>query len=80
MSMKSKCLDIYLIFKSQNIVSDFEKEILQVASKEFMNTTLIGCRFHLHQAWWRKFMKLGQSSNTKIRIRKSENGSTTFSD
>ncbi|XP_060863254.1 uncharacterized protein LOC132951228 isoform X1 [Metopolophium dirhodum] len=49
-TLKSKCLEINLIFKPQHIVSDFEKGILQAPRKEFPDTTLIGCRFHLSQA------------------------------
>lgn len=58
-TLKNKCLEMNLIFKPQHIVSDFEKGILQAAIKEFPNTTLVGCRFHLSQAWWRKIMGLG---------------------
>jgi len=58
-TLKSKCLEMNLIFKPQHIVSDFEKGILQAARKEFPDITLIGCRFHLSQAWWRKIVGLG---------------------
>nr|CAI5824211.1 unnamed protein product [Callosobruchus analis] len=57
--IKNKCLELGLLFRPGKDVSDFEKAIHSGILQCFPTTEIIGCRFHLSQAWWRKIQTLG---------------------
>lgn len=49
----------------EQIVIDFEIGIHNATRLIWSEARLIGCRFHLSQAWWRKIQNLGLSSEYK---------------
>ena len=61
-----KCLEIGLIFYPRKIVVDFELTIHLAIKEQWDVVEIIGCRFHLKQAWWRKIQNLGTKITIKI--------------
>jgi hypothetical protein len=59
------CLSRQLTFAPIEIVIDFEKAIHQAVLNIWPNVIIIGCRFHLTQAWWRKIQQLGLTTDYK---------------
>jgi len=47
---------------TKNVTVDFELAIHKAIENVWPNTTIIGCRFHLTQSWWRKYQKCGLTS------------------
>lgn len=66
------CSDKYsLRLQPSTIVVDFEQAIQKSIKTVWQNTEIIGCRFHVSQAWYRKLNQLGlsteyQDSNSAI--------------
>lgn len=57
------CKNHNLQLKPAQIVIDFEKSIHVAVSNVWQDdTAIVGCRFHLSQAWWRKLQQLGLST------------------
>lgn len=52
-------------FLPEIIVIDFEQAIHSSVKESFPNSKIIGCRFHLAQAWYRKIGQLGLSTEYK---------------
>lgn len=64
--IKSKIQSIYsLQFEPKEVFVDFEKAIHVAIKNIWPNTQIYGCRFHLHQAWYRKIKSLGLSDHYK---------------
>lgn len=59
--LKSKCEEINLALQPRTVTVDFEKGIHNALAEVFPESKILGCRFHLGQAWWRKIQKLGLS-------------------
>jgi len=58
-----KCFTLGVQLLPQYITTDFEKSIIINAIHEIWPLTqIIGCRFHLTQAWYRQIQKLGLST------------------
>lgn len=57
--LKEKCCNANLIFVPKIIVADYELAIHKAISAQWPTTKIIGCRFHLGQAWYRKIQSLG---------------------
>jgi len=71
-----KCSKINLHLLPKSVTIDFEKAILNSMHEIWSQTKIIGCRFHLTQAWYRQLQNLGlpteyqnQSSEIGIWIR-----------
>lgn len=61
-----KCVDIIQQnFYPKQVVADFEQGIHGAVYSMWKNVTIIGCKFHLGQAWWRKIQSLGLSTEYK---------------
>ncbi|XP_064462771.1 uncharacterized protein LOC135373613 [Ornithodoros turicata] len=52
-------------FEPTTVVVDFETAIHNAVRPSWPNANIVGCRFHLGQAWWRKIQKLGLSPSFK---------------
>ena len=64
--LKSNIFEAYKIeFYPKIIYVDFEKAIHNGIVQIWPNTEIKGCRFHLHQAWYRKIQSLGLTSEFK---------------
>jgi hypothetical protein len=63
----NKCKEINLKFQPEEIVIDFEKSIHNAVKIVRNEVKIIGCRFHISQAWWRKVQELGLSKDYKER-------------
>jgi hypothetical protein len=63
----NKCKEINLKFQPEEIVIDFEKSIHNAVKIVWNEVKIIGCRFHISQAWWRKVQELGLSKDYKER-------------
>ena len=71
--LKNHCsADLGLDFTPQTVVIDFEKAIHNAVASVWSGAVIIGCCFHLGQAWWRKIQQLGLTSEYKDK--KSEIG------
>lgn len=57
--------DFGLNFNPKELFVDFENAIHQALKNVFPNSKINGCRFHLHQAWYRKIRKLGLADHYK---------------
>nr|CAI5827028.1 unnamed protein product [Callosobruchus analis] len=58
--VKSKIFELYnIVFEPKEVFVDFEIAIHNALKVVFPKTKLNGCRFHLHQAWYRKIQSLG---------------------
>lgn len=68
-----KCLERLVYHAAKNdlqlmpkyIVTDFEKAIQKAVKDVWPETQIVGCRFHLTQAWWRKIQHLGLTAEYK---------------
>lgn len=60
-----QCSEHLLSFRPSEIVVDFEKAIHTAAKNIWPQIKIIGCRFHLSQAWWRHIQKFGLSKDYK---------------
>lgn len=65
--LTSKCNDFGLSMQPNEIVVDFEKAIHNAINLVWPTSSIIGCRFHISQAWWRKVQQLGLSKDYKER-------------
>lgn len=54
-----KCCTLGVQLLPQYITTDFEKSIINAIHEIWPQTQIIGCRFHLTQAWYRQIQKLG---------------------
>lgn len=63
----SKCADLCLQLQPSEIVIDFEKAIHIAVNTVWERTKIVGCRFHISQAWWRKIQELGLAKEYKER-------------
>ncbi|XP_064488398.1 uncharacterized protein LOC135400496 [Ornithodoros turicata] len=52
-------------FEPTTVVVDFETAIHNAVRLSWPIANIVGCRFHLGQAWWRKIQKLGLSPSFK---------------
>jgi hypothetical protein len=57
----TECSKLNLTFCPKHVVADFEKAIYNAVSAVWPQSQIVGCRFHLRQAWWRKIQALGLS-------------------
>ncbi|XP_022183760.1 uncharacterized protein LOC111043174 [Myzus persicae] len=57
-----KCNTLGFLFSPKNTTVDFELAIHKPIENVWPNTTIIGCRFHLTQSWWRNIQKCGLTS------------------
>lgn len=57
--LRKKCHSLGLNLNPKVIVADFEIAIHNAIRAEFSDSKVIGCRFHLAQAWFRKIQNLG---------------------
>lgn len=57
-----KCSTLGVQLLPQYITTDFEKSIINAIHEIWPLTQIIGCRFHLTQAWYRQIQKLGLST------------------
>ena len=48
-----------------SIMLDFECAMMKAVKSEFKNCSILGCRFHLEQNWWRKIKEIGLSKEYK---------------
>lgn len=62
-----KCEELFLQFHPTRVVIDFEISIHKAVSTVWDNIKIIGCRFHISQAWWRKIQQLGLTKHYKER-------------
>ena len=60
-----KCNLLGYTLKPDKIVIDFEVSIHISVKEVWPDVKLIGCRFHLAQAWWRKIQHLGLTKEYK---------------
>lgn len=58
-ALRNKCNSFGLDLNPKVIVADFEIAIHNAVRTVFPNSRVIGCRFHLAQAWFRKIQNLG---------------------
>ncbi|XP_050546551.1 uncharacterized protein LOC126908469 [Daktulosphaira vitifoliae] len=63
--IKYKCTEKKLLLYPENITVDFEVSIHKAALIVWPLITIIGCRFHLTQSWYRKLQELGLSNAYK---------------
>jgi len=64
-AIKDLCVNEQLIWNPKKIVIDFEKAIHTAVQTIFCESEIVGCRFHLAQAWWRKIQQLGLAKEYK---------------
>jgi len=57
-----KCNTLGFLFSPEKVTVDFELAIHKAIENVWPNTTIIGCRFHLTQSWWRNVQKCGLTS------------------
>jgi len=57
-----KCSTMNLHLLPKGVTTDFEMAILNSVHKIWPQTKIIGCRFHLTQAWYRQLQNLGLST------------------
>lgn len=63
--IKEKMSHKQLIFEPKAVIVDFELAIHKSLRVVWPNAHIIGCRFHLTQAWYRKIQSLGLSNEYK---------------
>jgi len=63
--IQTKCYEKNLTFDPKNVTVDFEISIHNAVLSIWPSTNLIGCRFHLTQAWYRKIQELGLTTEYK---------------
>jgi hypothetical protein len=54
-------------FKPKRVVTDFEVAIHKAVGNIWPNVTVIGCKFHFTQSWFRKILTLGLISEYRNR-------------
>lgn len=64
-SVISICIKSDLVFEPETVTIDFEQAIHNGVKSVWPTVNIVGCRFHLSQAWWRKIQNLGLSSEYK---------------
>ncbi|KAF0748943.1 MULE domain-containing protein, partial [Aphis craccivora] len=52
-----KCATFNLYFSLKTVVADFEQAFHFDVKKVWPSITLVGCRFHLTQAWWKNIQR-----------------------
>src|SRR5699024_3436996 len=58
--LTNHCQNLGIMFKPTNVVIDFEESIHKAVREAWSDEiSIIGCRFHLAQAWMRKVKQLG---------------------
>lgn len=57
--LEKKCIDVDIFWKPKEVVIDFEVAIHNAVAEMWPESNVIGCRFHLCQAWYRKIQSLG---------------------
>jgi hypothetical protein len=60
-----KCVGLGVIFSPAVVVADFEIAIHNSVRSVWPNASIVGCRFHLAQAWWRNIKSLKLSMEYK---------------
>lgn len=60
-SIKQKCEEHNLTFEPKQVVIDFEYAIHNACIAVWPNINIVGCKFHLHQSWFRKIQSLNLS-------------------
>lgn len=60
-----KCKTINLQLKPKIVTADFEQAIHSAVAATWNDAKLIGCRFHLGQAWFRKLQSIGLTKEYK---------------
>lgn len=63
--VSKKCEELSLQFRPAEVVIDFEMSIHKAVNSMWHNIKIIGCRFHISQAWWRKIQELGLTKHYK---------------
>ncbi|KAE9521938.1 hypothetical protein AGLY_017672 [Aphis glycines] len=63
--IQNKCNEKNLTFNPKNVTVDFEISIHNAILSVWPSTNIIGCCFHLTQAWYRKIQELGLSTEYK---------------
>ncbi|KAE9525471.1 hypothetical protein AGLY_014271 [Aphis glycines] len=63
--IQNKCNEKRLTFNPKNVTVDFEISIHNAILSVWPSTNIIGCCFHLTQAWYRKIQELGLSTEYK---------------
>lgn len=63
--IKDKCNHIGYNWCPRAFVVDFEKAIQNAILLAWPDAAIIGCRFHISQAWWRKIQQLGLTKDYK---------------
>lgn len=63
--IQENCQKIGLSLCLKEVVIDFEQAIHKAAVTVWPNIIVIGCRFHLAQAWYRKIQQLGLANDYK---------------
>ena len=58
-------LNLGLQFQPQNIVLDFERAMHAAVNSCWKNVNIFGCKFHLHQNWFRKIQSLNLQQEYK---------------
>jgi len=61
--LKTECFKLNLCCSPESIFANFELSIHRGSLKVWPTITIIGCRFHLGQAWWRHIQNLGLSND-----------------
>lgn len=62
-----KCEEINLHFNPKRVTIDFEIALQNAVRSAWPLVEVVGCRFHLSQAWWRKIQHLGLSQEYKTK-------------
>lgn len=57
--IENECLKYNVTLNINEVVVDFEQGIHKAVNEVWPEAQIIGCRFHLSQAWYRKVQKLG---------------------
>lgn len=63
--LRNKCEQCKFTLAPKHAVVDFEIAIHNAIKSVWPNVKLVGCRFHLRQAWFRKIQNLGLTSTYK---------------
>ena len=63
--LKKNMLNLGLQFQPQNIVLDFERAMHAAVNSCWKNVNIFGCKFHLHQNWFRKIQSLNLQQEYK---------------
>lgn len=66
-TVRERCAEINLDFQPAEVVIDFEIAIHNAITTVWDEAKIIGCRFHLTQAWWRKIQQLGLTKDYRER-------------